>query len=79
MYDAAIKSCDSVLNIQADNVKALFRKGKCLAARGDTLDAIFCMKKGLVLDPESKVRFVLILVLMTLNSLAEFTRMSVMF
>ncbi|ELU06040.1 hypothetical protein CAPTEDRAFT_168280 [Capitella teleta] len=54
-FDAAIKSADEVLRIQPENVKALFRKGKCLAAKGEVTSAISCLKKALKLEPDSKI------------------------
>lgn len=53
-YDAALKSVDTVLRCQANNVKALFRKGKILDAKNDTNEAIPVLQKAAILDPESK-------------------------
>ena len=55
IYDAAIKSCNAVLSVQPNNVKALFRKGKCFAAMGDVNSAIAAMKKALHYESDSKV------------------------
>ncbi|XP_064607794.1 peptidyl-prolyl cis-trans isomerase FKBP8-like [Liolophura sinensis] len=54
-YAAAIKSCDEVLKVQPQNIKALFRKGKALASKGNTELAITVLKRAVQLDPESKI------------------------
>ncbi|ESN98938.1 hypothetical protein HELRODRAFT_188959 [Helobdella robusta] len=54
-WEAAARSCDQVLKVQPENVKALFRKGKCLMNQRDTTGAVLCLKKALKLDPNSKV------------------------
>ncbi|XP_047114497.1 70 kDa peptidyl-prolyl isomerase-like [Schistocerca piceifrons] len=54
-YDAALKSVDNVLRCQPQNVKALFRKGKILAAKGDTTAALSVLRNASQLEPESKV------------------------
>uniref|UniRef100_T1JKE5 peptidylprolyl isomerase n=1 Tax=Strigamia maritima TaxID=126957 RepID=T1JKE5_STRMM len=54
-FDAAIISVDNVIRIQPDNVKALFRKGKILAAQGNTDEAIACMRRALKLEPDTKI------------------------
>lgn len=54
-YDMVIKSCQEVLNIQSENVKALFRMGKAYAAKGNTKEAVDLMKKALRLEPETKI------------------------
>lgn len=53
-YPAAEKSCSRVLQVDPDNVKALFRKGKVLAASGDTDQAIGLIKKANQLDPSNQ-------------------------
>ncbi|KAI7791337.1 peptidyl-prolyl cis-trans isomerase FKBP8 [Triplophysa rosa] len=53
-YDAALRSCVSVLAHQPDNVKALFRKGKVLALQGETAEAIRTLKSALKLEPSNK-------------------------
>ncbi|TSM20260.1 Peptidyl-prolyl cis-trans isomerase FKBP8 [Bagarius yarrelli] len=53
-YEAAIRSCVSVLAYQPDNVKALFRQGKVLALQGDYADAIKSLKRALKSDPSNK-------------------------
>ncbi|XP_041086903.1 peptidyl-prolyl cis-trans isomerase FKBP8-like [Polyodon spathula] len=53
-YEAALKSCTSVLGHQPDNVKALFRKGKVLALQGEYSEAIGFLKKALKLEPSNK-------------------------
>ncbi|XP_070543033.1 peptidyl-prolyl cis-trans isomerase FKBP8-like [Ptychodera flava] len=54
-YDAALKSCMSVLSVEPDNVKALFRKGKVLAYKGETEDAISEMRKAIKIEPANKI------------------------
>jgi FK506-binding protein 8 len=53
-FDAALKSVDTVLQCQPNNVKALFRKGKILEARSDVSSAIPLLRKAATLDPENK-------------------------
>ncbi|TRY62357.1 hypothetical protein DNTS_025884, partial [Danionella cerebrum] len=53
-YEAALRSCVSVLTHQPDNVKALFRKGKVLALQGDYAEAIGTLKRALKLEPSNK-------------------------
>jgi len=53
-YDQAIKSCDSVIKLQPNNVKALFRKGQALESKKDTAEALVYFKRSLKLDPNSK-------------------------
>lgn len=54
-YEAALKSVDFVLRIQPGNVKALYRKGKVLACRGNVSEAVAVLERALKLEPESKV------------------------
>eukprot|EP00794_Sanderia_malayensis_P004661 gene4661-5269_t len=54
-YQAALLSCESVLRWDPDNVKAAFRKGKCLEGIGRSEDALKWMKKASMLDPNSKI------------------------
>uniref|UniRef100_A0A8C9WAR2 peptidylprolyl isomerase n=1 Tax=Scleropages formosus TaxID=113540 RepID=A0A8C9WAR2_SCLFO len=53
-YDAALRSCVSVLAHQPDNIKALFRKGKVLALQGEYAEAIKILKSALKLEPSNK-------------------------
>ncbi|XP_066551486.1 peptidyl-prolyl cis-trans isomerase FKBP8 isoform X2 [Amia ocellicauda] len=53
-HEAALRSCVSVLAHQPDNIKALFRKGKVLALRGDYAEAIKILKRALKLEPSNK-------------------------
>ncbi|XP_023699812.1 peptidyl-prolyl cis-trans isomerase FKBP8 isoform X1 [Paramormyrops kingsleyae] len=53
-YDAALRSCVSVLVHQPDNIKALFRKGKVLALQGEYAEAIKILKRALKLEPSNK-------------------------
>ncbi|XP_048038991.1 peptidyl-prolyl cis-trans isomerase FKBP8 isoform X2 [Megalobrama amblycephala] len=54
-YEAALRSCVSVLAHQPDNVKALFRKGKVLALQGEYAEAIKTLKRALKLEPSNKM------------------------
>ncbi|XP_033634684.1 peptidyl-prolyl cis-trans isomerase FKBP8-like isoform X2 [Asterias rubens] len=54
-YDPALKSCTSVLDLDSENVKALFRKGKVLACLGEYEDAVKTMKEALAKEPSNKV------------------------
>lgn len=53
--EAALKSVDSSLELQPENVKALFRKGKILAMKGEVQQAIAVLKRAQQNDPDSKV------------------------
>lgn len=53
-FEAALKSVDTVLQCQPNNVKALFRKGKILEAKADVSGAIPLLRKAATLDPENK-------------------------
>lgn len=53
-WDAALKSVESVLSCKPDNVKALFRKGKILDAKGDVNSAIPLLQRAATLDPENR-------------------------
>ncbi|KAL1022989.1 hypothetical protein UPYG_G00035100 [Umbra pygmaea] len=53
-YEAALRSCVSVLAHQPDNIKALFRKGKVLALQGENAEAIRILKRALMLEPCNK-------------------------
>lgn len=54
-FEGALKSVDSVLMVQPNNVKALFRKGKILASKGELDQSIEILRKALTFDPDSKV------------------------
>ncbi|XP_053558936.1 peptidyl-prolyl cis-trans isomerase FKBP8 [Bombina bombina] len=53
-YEAALKSCNMVLENQPENIKALFRKGKVLAQQGEYSEAIAILRKALKLEPTNK-------------------------
>lgn len=53
-YEAALRSCNQVLEQQPDNIKALFRKGKVLAQQGEYSEAISILKVALKLEPSNK-------------------------
>ncbi|KAG7165749.1 Peptidyl-prolyl cis-trans isomerase FKBP8-like [Homarus americanus] len=54
-YDMALKSLDTVLKCQPNNVKALFRKGKALGLQGKVKESIALLKVALELEPESRL------------------------
>lgn len=53
-FEAALKSIDTVLQCQPNNVKALFRKGKILEEKADVANAIPLLRKAAILEPENK-------------------------
>ncbi|XP_054000627.1 peptidyl-prolyl cis-trans isomerase FKBP8 isoform X1 [Hylaeus anthracinus] len=53
-YDAALKSVESVLSCQPQNVKALFRKGKLLHYKGEHALAYQTLLQAAKLEPETK-------------------------
>jgi len=53
-YKPAVASLDTVLQFQPENVKALFRKGKCLDGMKKEAEALECIKKASALDPSNK-------------------------
>ncbi|XP_077128042.1 peptidyl-prolyl cis-trans isomerase FKBP8 [Ranitomeya variabilis] len=53
-FEAALKSCNVVLEQQPENIKALFRKGKVLAQQGEYSEAIAILRKALKLEPSNK-------------------------
>ncbi|CAG9806011.1 unnamed protein product [Chironomus riparius] len=53
-YETALKSIDTVLQCQPNNVKALYRKGKILEAKSDVTQAINFLRKAATLDPDNK-------------------------
>ncbi|KAK9409122.1 peptidyl-prolyl cis-trans isomerase FKBP8 [Crotalus adamanteus] len=53
-FEAALRSCNQVLEQQPDNIKALFRKGKVLAQQGEYSGAIPILKAALKLEPSNK-------------------------
>ncbi|CAH8486561.1 unnamed protein product [Schistosoma curassoni] len=54
-YDAAIMSCDVVLQSDPQNIKALFRKGKALLEMNEVDDAIPILQKVLTISPGSQM------------------------
>ncbi|KAK1120149.1 peptidyl-prolyl cis-trans isomerase FKBP8-like [Acipenser oxyrinchus oxyrinchus] len=54
-YDDALETSSSVLELDPDNVKALFRKGKLLSDKGEFQEAMETLKKALKLEPSTKV------------------------
>lgn len=53
-FEAALKSIDTVLQCQPNNVKALFRKGKILEEKADVANAIPLLRRAAILEPENK-------------------------
>ncbi|CAG0884750.1 unnamed protein product [Cyprideis torosa] len=53
-YDGALSSLDRVLSCQPQNVKALFRKGKCLRLKGELDEAVQVLRRGLDVSPNEK-------------------------
>lgn len=53
-FKMAIQSLDSVLQYEPKNVKALFRKGKCLDGMKKEEEALEYLKKASSLDPNNK-------------------------
>ena len=53
-FNGALKSVEAVLITQPNNVKALFRRGKILAEKGELELAIESLKKALSLEPDNK-------------------------
>ncbi|MEE6488255.1 hypothetical protein FKM82_015169 [Ascaphus truei] len=53
-FEAALKSCNLVLEHQPENIKALFRKGKVLAQQAEYSEAIAILRKALKLEPANK-------------------------
>lgn len=54
-FDVAIRSLDTILKCQPDNVKANYRKGKCLGMQGKYKEAEELLKKACTLEPESRL------------------------
>jgi FK506-binding protein 8 len=54
-WDDALFSTNQVLRVQPSNVKALFRKGKCLVNKGDHETAIVVLRKAAKLEPNTKI------------------------
>lgn len=52
-YESALMSVNRVLQCQPNNVKALFRKGKILAAKGQTNEAVEAFRQAYMLEPEN--------------------------
>ncbi|XP_042331711.1 peptidyl-prolyl cis-trans isomerase FKBP8-like isoform X2 [Sceloporus undulatus] len=52
--EEALASCNQVLQLDPDNVKALFRKGKLLSEQGEDQVAMAILKRALHLEPTTK-------------------------
>uniref|UniRef100_A0A8C5QIC3 peptidylprolyl isomerase n=1 Tax=Leptobrachium leishanense TaxID=445787 RepID=A0A8C5QIC3_9ANUR len=53
-FDDVINSCNAVLEMEANNAKALYRKGKVLSDRGEYETAMSVLKQALQLEPTTK-------------------------
>ncbi|XP_077329331.1 peptidyl-prolyl cis-trans isomerase FKBP8-like [Lithobates pipiens] len=53
-YDDVINSCNAVLEMDTENAKALYRKGKVLSERGEYEEAMSVLKRALKLEPTTK-------------------------
>ncbi|CAL4120323.1 unnamed protein product, partial [Meganyctiphanes norvegica] len=54
-YDVAVRSLDTILKCQPENVKALYRKGKCLGVQGKYKEAEELLRKACSLEPASRL------------------------
>jgi len=54
-YDAALQSVENVLRCQPNNVKAVFRKGKILAAKGENSSAVAALRLASQLEPNNRM------------------------
>lgn len=54
-YDAALQSVENVLRCQPNNVKAVFRKGKILAAKGENSSALAALRLASQLEPNNRM------------------------
>ncbi|XP_063305035.1 peptidyl-prolyl cis-trans isomerase FKBP8-like [Pelobates fuscus] len=53
-FDDVINSCNAVLEMDINNAKALYRKGKVLSEKGDYEAAMSVLKQALTLEPTTK-------------------------
>ncbi|XP_072324803.1 FKBP prolyl isomerase 16 isoform X1 [Scyliorhinus torazame] len=54
LHEEVIASSNAVLQLDPNNVKALFRKGKLLSEQGDYEEAMETLKRALKLEPSTK-------------------------
>ncbi|KAH1183878.1 peptidyl-prolyl cis-trans isomerase FKBP8-like isoform X1 [Mauremys mutica] len=54
LFEEVLASCNAVLHIDPDNVKALYRKGKLLSEQGEDQAAMHILKRALQLEPTTK-------------------------
>ncbi|KDR12172.1 peptidyl-prolyl cis-trans isomerase FKBP8-like isoform X3 [Zootermopsis nevadensis] len=54
-HDTALQSVENVLRCQPNNVKALFRKGKILAAKGENPSAVAALRLASQLEPDNRM------------------------
>ncbi|RZF43912.1 hypothetical protein LSTR_LSTR007248 [Laodelphax striatellus] len=55
-YDVALQSVENVLMCQPKNVKALFRKGKILAEKGDAEQSCTVLRLALSIEPSAEIK-----------------------
>ena len=53
-WDDALIECNKVLEIQEDNIKALFRRGQCHLGKRDYDWALIDLNKALEIEPKDK-------------------------
>ncbi|XP_065335302.1 peptidyl-prolyl cis-trans isomerase FKBP8 isoform X2 [Cloeon dipterum] len=53
-FDSALTSVENVLRCQPNNIKALFRKGKILAEKGDYEKSVEVLKEANKIEPDNK-------------------------
>jgi len=54
-YNECLESCEKVLELDKDNVKALFRSGKVMLRKGESAHAIQYLRRAQELNPNEKV------------------------
>lgn len=54
-YKESLSACESVLKLDAGNVKALYRAGRVLGHMGEWGEAVVRLEKAAMLDPGNKV------------------------
>ncbi|XP_053220232.1 peptidyl-prolyl cis-trans isomerase FKBP8-like isoform X1 [Podarcis raffonei] len=54
LLDEALASCNEVIQLDPENIKALYRKGKLLSERGEDQAATTVLKRALQLEPTTK-------------------------
>jgi len=54
-YNECLESCEKVLELDKDNVKALFRSGKVMLWKGESASAVQYLRRAQELSPNEKV------------------------